>query len=356
VNNGNGTGSYTCEITGLYPNETYYARAYAINSAGVGYGEEYSFTTMAETSLPMKDIDGNEYETVNIGNQRWMAQNLRVKHLTNGTPIAQVQDTKAWSSIKIPAYCWYKGIENLSYGLLYNWYTVAGDKVCPAGWHVPTGYDWLQLTSYLGGNEIAGGKLKESGNVHWNDPNKGADNNSNFAALPGGYRNALEARDYYQGLYGYWWTSDELPGSVYLNYYDPKVNYNLDPLINAGYSIRCIADEGYKTSAQVPQLITAFVSDIAGDKAVSGGTVTSEGGAAVIERGLCWSLLHNPEITDYRTLDGEGPGSFTSAITGLDCRVYYVRAYATNAAGTGYGNEVAFQAKGTCPLDIWIGY
>jgi uncharacterized protein (TIGR02145 family) len=145
------------------------------------------------------DVDSNYYPVVTIGTQTWMAANLETTQYSDGTAIPLVTDNSVWAdweSLTAPAYCWYDNnpetYKNL-YGALYNWYTVdtlsnGGKNVCPAGWHMPTDDEWTTLIDYLGGVNVAGGKLKETGTDHWNSPNTGATNEIGFTALAGGLR------------------------------------------------------------------------------------------------------------------------------------------------------------------------
>ncbi len=142
-------------------------------------------------SVPVKDIEGNSYKTVKIGNQLWMAENLKTTRLNDGTEITLTEDTFAWSNLTLPGYCWYNNDPATymdPYGALYNGFTVATGKLCPAGWHVPEKVEWLQLRDFLGDSLTAGGKIKEAGTVHWQSPNKGADNSSGFTGLGAGFR------------------------------------------------------------------------------------------------------------------------------------------------------------------------
>lgn len=148
------------------------------------------------------DIDGNVYKTVKIGDQWWMAENLKVTHYRNDDPIPYVLGDKAWEELITGAYCKY--IENSKsfpdYGYLYNGYAVADPRgIAPEGWHVPSHEDWIILEMCLGMKEDGihdagargtdeGGKLKEAGQAHWDSPNVEATNSSGFTALPGGYR------------------------------------------------------------------------------------------------------------------------------------------------------------------------
>jgi uncharacterized protein (TIGR02145 family) len=166
----------------------------------------------------LKDYEGNLYTTLRIGNQVWMGENLKTTRYRNGDPIPLVSDPTTWSTTTTPAYCWYNNNEAANknvYGAMYNWYAVNTGMLCPAGWHVPSDADWLALTNYLGGDEIAGGKLKEAGTVHWTTPNTEASNESGFTALPGGYRNKYGTFSGFGG-FCYWWCSNE---------YDPTLAF-----------------------------------------------------------------------------------------------------------------------------------
>jgi len=139
----------------------------------------------------LKDIEGNVYPTVNIGTQVWMAENLKTTKYNDGMAMPLVSDNNAWEALKTPGYCWYNNdaaANKNRFGALYNWYTVNTKKLCPAGWHVPNDKEWTTLRTYLGGEEIAGGKLKETGTTHWTSPNTDATNQTEFTALPGGGR------------------------------------------------------------------------------------------------------------------------------------------------------------------------
>ncbi len=146
----------------------------------------------------MVDIEGNVYRTVKIGNQTWMAENLRTTKYNDGQDIPLVAGSYAWGSLTTPGYCWLNNDQTNKniYGALYNWYAADADKLAPTGWHVPDDEDWAVLVSYLGGESVAGGKLKEVGTIHWGSPNTGATDEAGFTALPSGYRN-------YDGIGGF---------------------------------------------------------------------------------------------------------------------------------------------------------
>ncbi len=140
----------------------------------------------AEQTGTVTDIDGNVYTTVRIGNQWWMAENLRVTYYRNGTEIPNVTDDIDWGNLSTGAYCYYPS-NAATYGYLYNWYAVIRSDLAPAGWHVPTDEEWNTLNNFLGSD--AGKKLKST--TGWNDYNGASGNGTDdygFAALPAGYR------------------------------------------------------------------------------------------------------------------------------------------------------------------------
>lgn len=203
----------------------------------------------------ISDFDGNIYDTVIIGSQIWMKQNLKTTHYNNGIPIPQVTDAGTWMSLSAGARCYY---ENDSatyhpvYGALYNWYVV-NNNICPVGWHVPLEEEWLIAENVLGGSEVAGGKMKEAGTSHWEAPNTDATNSSRFTALPGGFRNANAT---YQFLTenGLWWTStpvnENSAAALYFWNQFGEVKHN-PANKNYGFSIRCISNNLYNGTAEI---------------------------------------------------------------------------------------------------------
>jgi uncharacterized protein (TIGR02145 family) len=194
----------------------------------------------------MTDQDGNTYKTITIGDQIWMAENLRTKKYVDGTKISHVKDHTAWFEKASGAYCSYNNTENAdsirTYGLLYNGYALASGKIAPEGWHIPTIEEWNIMIDYLGGNSVAHGHLKESGLVHWNSPNTDADNLSGFTALPGGFRECMEFMEHSRS--GWWWTASGVNPNirtVVLDYYYGEVCYAMQTN-NKGLSIRCVKD------------------------------------------------------------------------------------------------------------------
>jgi uncharacterized protein (TIGR02145 family) len=194
----------------------------------------------------LKDNEGNLYTTIRIGDQVWMGENLKATRYRNGDPIPIVSDPTAWGNSTTPAYCWYNNdaANKNIYGALYNWQAVHTALLCPAGWHVPTDADWITLTTFLDGEGVAGGKLKETGTVHWINPNSNATNESGFTALPGGYRNYFGT---FSGITGYcyWWCSTEYDSILawYIMLY-----YNAGNVLRTannkkdGFYVRCVRD------------------------------------------------------------------------------------------------------------------
>ena len=242
---GSGTGSFTCTIDGLITNTQYYMRAYAINSAGTGYGPQITFRTWnADMAI---DIEGNLYHTVTIGTQVWMVENLKVIHYRNGDPIPYISDNAEWEGLTTGAYCVYdnnSGNESV-YGLLYNWFAVNDSRnIAPEGWHVPTDAELTVLSSYFGGDATSGGKLKEAGLVHWLEPNSGATNESGFTGLPGGHREYGGNYDYIQWGGGWWSSTEDNPNDAWIRYLD-KGNYDFWRYLEDkryGRSVRCLKD------------------------------------------------------------------------------------------------------------------
>jgi uncharacterized protein (TIGR02145 family) len=198
-------------------------------------------------SNTVTDIDGNIYHFDTIGTQVWMVENLRTTRYNDGSSIPAVADNLYWSSLTTGAYCDYDNIPDSSkiYGKLYNWYAVNDERrLAPAGWHVPSDEEWVILLTYLGGESVAGGKLKETGTAHWESPNVGATNESGFTALPGGRRD-FNGTFYYIRQNGYFWSSTEwnTPSAYYrFMFYNGSNVAWLAYHKTLGLSIRCVKD------------------------------------------------------------------------------------------------------------------
>ncbi|HOY32469.1 MAG TPA: FISUMP domain-containing protein [Bacteroidales bacterium] len=247
TSDGAGAGSFASTVTGLTSNTTYYLRAYATNSAGTAYGNEITFTTKDASWATITDVEGNVYHTITIGTQVWMLENLKTTKYRNGVSIPNVSTNANWEVLGTGAYCNYNNdvLNADTYGRLYNWFAVNDSrKLAPEGWHISSYADWYTLISYLGGESVAGGKLKEAGSAHWCIPNSGATNEVGFTALPSGYRNlwGTFSNKTYQAL---WWCSSE--GSPDLAWAARMVFSAADVAFEADYkkygcAVRCVKD------------------------------------------------------------------------------------------------------------------
>lgn len=232
--NGNGTGNYSASLTELSENTAYYARAYATNSMGTAYGEEISFTT---TSKSVENVYGSftdprdrrTYKTVVIATQIWMAENLAYLPYISPTSKYSFTDT-----------CYYL-YDYEAYGVLYNW--SAAINACPVGWHLPSDEEWTLLSNYLGGESVAGGKMKTT--TGWNRPNEGDTNESGFSALLGGGNFYSSGGLSLAGNYGRWWTSTSIGvNSAFTRYleFNNTWLYRSGSVRLSGYSVRCLKD------------------------------------------------------------------------------------------------------------------
>ena len=264
---GTGIGNYVSELTGLTVNTTYFVRAYATNSIGTEYGDEIDLFTGC------KDYDGNIYNTVKIGNQVWMAENLKSTKYADGVEIPYITDNTAWTNLHDnntdDAYCFYNNDASLGYGALYTYAAAVNGMpynginsvqgVCPTGWHLPSDAEWTEFENYLianghnydgttSGNKIGkslastsgweiSGKVGDVGN------NQSSNNSTSFSALPGGYRGSYDGSFDSVGIYGVWWSSTESNSSSayyrYLSYSNAYV-YRSSNDKSGGFSVRCL--------------------------------------------------------------------------------------------------------------------
>ena len=186
--------------------------------------------------------DGVVYKWVRIGTQIWMAENLKATKYNNGTSIPNVTDQDAWDNLTIGAWCDYTNdaSKGKAYGKLYNWYAVNTGELAPQGWHVPTNAEWDILADYLGGENVAGDKMKSTSG--WNNKGNGSDS-SGFSGSPGGFR--YYGGFYGVGYYGLWWSST--PGDTY-DVWRRSLGYNFSYLTKLnigrsnGFSVRCVRD------------------------------------------------------------------------------------------------------------------
>jgi len=230
----------------LTASTTYTYRVYAYNAAGnsLQYSNEVTVTTTGSVNLC----------EVTVGTQIWSCKNLDVRHYRNGDPIPQVTDASQWINLTSGAWCWYdndSATYAAVYGRLYNWYAVNDPRgLAPQGWHVATDADWTTLTTFLGGESVAGGKLKTTGTQYWESPNTGATNSTGFSALPGGFRGG----GFSSGSFafsirrnGYWWTSSSSdPANEWIwirtMRWDQNSVYRTVSDKRAGQSVRLVKD------------------------------------------------------------------------------------------------------------------
>ena len=250
---GKGSGKYTSHITGLTANTTYFLRAYATNNYGTSYGSEFKLITLPESGDTVIDIDGNIYHTVTIGSQVWLLENLKTNRYRNGDTIPYDTNGITAPGTIIGSRCTYNqdSANFRVYGNLYNWYAVMDSrKLAPIGWHVPSDEEWSILLSFVGGKGIAGGKLKETGTLHWYSPNYHASNEYGFTALPGGCRLTQQYNYYNLHGDGRWWTStpnleaDANAWLVAMFFNDQNVDRTFNGKV-FWLSVRCVRDKQF---------------------------------------------------------------------------------------------------------------
>lgn len=269
TSDGSGTGIFSSKISGLTPAKTFYVRAYATNEAGTGYGNQVEFIIPA-MNIPcpgaptVTDVDGNIYNTVLLGSQCWMKENLKTTWYRNEKPIAFPDKINTeWESNTTGAYAWYDNDINYknSYGALYNWFAVSNaNGLCPEGWHVPGDAEWTQLTAFIsGGTESGGNQLKSCRQVNapsggrcateqhprWDEHSvyHGTDEYG-FSALPAGSRDNYGNYNF-MGFNAYFWSASEhfrkyaWLRTLYFNNSNVLSNYSDKRL---GFSVRCLRD------------------------------------------------------------------------------------------------------------------
>jgi len=238
---GKGLGVYTYEIGQLSPSKVYYVRAFVRNKYGIKYG----ITNQSKTLDPptginppetVTDASGNVYKTITIGNQTWLANDLKTSKYRNGDNIVGFESLT--STVGTVGTCY----SNPNYGQFYNWYAVNDPRnIAPAGWHVATDADWTLLETFLGGSDVAGGKLKEN-QSYWFQPNAATDDYG-FKALPTGYRFGDGSFSTSGYSMGYWWTSTGSTETTAINralYYRTTKSMRQTSDKRVGCAVRCV--------------------------------------------------------------------------------------------------------------------
>lgn len=260
-----GTTSFTCTLSTLSVNTTYYVRAYATDASGTVYGAQKTFNTLNvlfTSGSGVSDIDGEAYGSIKLNGKDWMKRNLNVSKYKNGDAIPQVTDVTQWDALTTGAWCYYENdaANGPVYGKLYNWYAINDPRgLAPTGWHIPTDTEWSDLATFLGGENVAGPKLKDdSATSTWDVTTNYVTNQSGFTALPSGtgYLNyhlpAAPAvpvlADLFKGKtkVTYWWSATATGTTPSDIVWSRNVNNSSDQLVRSGamkksaLSVRCV--------------------------------------------------------------------------------------------------------------------
>lgn len=295
--------------------------------------------SLYEISAITTDGNGNEYATIEIGNQTWFAENLRTTLYNDDSPIQYIESAEDWANTQVGAYSYFENNSEHahSYGALYNWYAVQTNALCPEGWRVPTLDDWNILFDFVGGEEIAGEKLKAT--YMWTNTEYGTDE-FGFSALPTASRNSL-GNFTQDGGFGGFWTATESTSIGYANhvgmYSDYSEVYTIGHVVNYGLSVRCVTG-GQSTSLTVQ---TNAIHSVSYNSALVRAEVSP--GVSFTSQGICWSKLPNPTVADYTNSSGDMESVFSRQLTNLEPNtVYYVRAYVEQSDTIIYGDEISF--------------
>ena len=224
---------------------TFFVSIFILFSCSDDESNPASTGSPAHETGTVTDIEGNTYKTIKIGDQWWMAENLKVSTYRNGDEIPRVLYDDYWGNLTTGACCAPSGMASniATYGRLYNWYAVNDSrKIAPEGWHVASNAEWETMVNYLGGYDVAGGKMKQKGTMTWANPNKGATDASGFCVLPAGSR-SHDGHFYGLTEWAHFWTStminstDARKWDLYFN--STKCLSHESQKIY-GYSVRCV--------------------------------------------------------------------------------------------------------------------
>jgi uncharacterized protein (TIGR02145 family) len=357
---GDGSTEYNSVITDLLPGVTYYVRAYAYTEQGIAYAPEISFQTTSLSTNHLnpdvtygfvEDIDGNVYHTVTIGDQEWMAENLRTTRYSNGDPIPNLPNLSQWSNTTTGAWSNYNNQPAYDYplGKYYNGYAIRDSRgVCPTGWRVPREFEYNILEANYSGN--LGAAAKSTDPTYWASVGANVTNLLGFSALGAGYRET--SLDFYNyGNEALFWTetikhdtllwSTEVDTSLSHASFWKSSDYMMIYYANGhniGLNVRCLRKTEGLDEVGAPSVLTITSSSVD----VTGFLINTPMSGDP-EVGFIWSTETDPILTHNvvpAVLDGT---TFSAQLTGLLPNTrYYVRAYSTNVNGTDYGRVVPF--------------
>lgn len=370
---------FTIQLAGLTEQTTYYARSWATNQQGTGYGNEIVFTAQFTPFVcgesTVSDIEGNEYTTVEIGNQCWLGENLKTTRYRNGLEINNPNCivnfmNNEWGMDNEGAYLSWNNDDQyrIRYGAIYNLHAIKNkNKLCPAGWHVPHDFEWMLLERNLGMDAY------DAGAMGWRGTNEGSKlaghrelwlfgelrkepmfAASGFNASPSGW---YPFPTFGQGNTDpdnetAWWTSSPFMGGNInrrISYNHAGIERNIGTT-NQGHYVRCIRN--------LPYINTIGVSDVTYTSARTGGWLNiyfDDVESEITRKGLVWSKTANPDLENNQGMIelGSGTDNFYHTLDGLTPRTaYYIKAFAENSLGISYGNEVKFYTLGPaipCP-------
>jgi uncharacterized protein (TIGR02145 family) len=352
TSDGSGAGAFTSSLSGLATSTTYYVRAYATNIAGTAYGNEVSFTTSDGRDNTTQIVDVINPTTGRV----WMDRNLGASRAaTSSTDADSYGDLYQWgrradghhkrtspttttlSSTDTPDHGSFILVDNNPWDWRSPqnntlWQGVDGtNNPCPAGYRLPTEAEWsAERTS-------------------WSSDNSAGAFASPLKLPAAGYRGYSYSSTslFFVGTIGRYWSGSVLGSSARFLGYNSSEADVFGEQRALGATVRCLKDG---VEPVMPTLNTSEVGSVTANSATTGGEITSDGGATVTSRGVCYSTTQNPTIFDTCVASGSGTGSFSATITGLGASVtYYVRAYATNIAGTAYGLQTSFTTAAGVP-------
>jgi uncharacterized protein (TIGR02145 family) len=238
TSDGNGSGNFESNISGLTPQTLYFVRCYISSDLGVFYGHQVKCTS------PVEDVEGNSYQVVGIGDQLWMAENLKTKKYNDGSALDYLPDSAAWANAIAAAFSYSLSQQDEGYGPYYNMFAITSGRLCPTGWHVPSDSEIDELISVLGDVADIGDLLKSEKEEDWNSPHTDATNASGFTGLPGGIRTFNSAR-FAIGREGFWWTATGVntsEGSYFSLKHDSSALLRGEYDKRTGMSVRCVKD------------------------------------------------------------------------------------------------------------------